>query len=186
MYMDKGKFRRNYFIDKEFQTKFILKFCLIAILSSLVLSFFVIFLSRGSTTVTIENARVMVKGSADFIFPIMLQTLLIATVFSAFAVSVLTLFVSHKIAGPLYRIKKEIDVLKSGDLTPSFKIRKDDQLQNLAVTLAELAGRLRDKHKALKERLLQLRDMLRQPQYNKEAVENKLKELEDILNYFKS
>lgn len=185
MDMDKRRLRRNYFIDKEFQTKFILKFCLIVVLSSLVLSFFIIFLSRGSTTVTIENARVMVKGSADFIFPIMLQTLLIATVFSAAAVSVLTLFISHRISGPLYRMKREIDILKSGDLTPSFKIRENDQLQHLASALSELSGSLRDKHKAVKEKASQLRDLLRQPQYNKEAVESKLKELEDALNYFK-
>jgi len=183
--MEKEKFRRHYFIDKGFQTEFILKFCLIVILSSLVVGFLLILFSRGSTTVTIENARVLVKGTADFIFPIMLATLIIVTVFSAFAVGALSLFASHKISGPLYRIKKEIDVLKGGDLSPSFKIRKKDQLQHLAAALSELTGSLRDKHKALREKTSQIEEALRSPQPNNDALNKSLKELEDILNYFK-
>ena len=57
--------RRNYFIDKSFQTKFIIKFCMIVMVSSLLIGVFLFFLSRNLTTVAIENARVIVKSTSD-------------------------------------------------------------------------------------------------------------------------
>jgi len=177
--------RRNYFIDKGFQTRFIIKFCVIVIVASLLVGFLVIYLCRDSTSVTIENTRVLVKQMSDFMFPIIFQTLIIVTVFSALSVIVLTLFTSHKIAGPLYRIKKEIELLKEGNLSPNFKIRKTDQLRELANSLSDLADVLREKHKSLKDKLLQLKDTLNAPQIDRGDIKAKLQELEDILNYFK-
>ncbi|MBL7131538.1 MAG: hypothetical protein ISS45_09090 [Candidatus Omnitrophica bacterium] len=184
--MEKKNIRRShYFIEKEFQAEFIIKFCSIVILASLIIGLLVIFLSQGSTTVTIENTRVLVKNTSDFIFPIMLQTLIIATVLSSLSVIILTLFTSHKIAGPLYRLKKEIELFKRGNLSPSFRIRSKDQLQGLANALSDLANSFKDKHKALRDKALELKVVLQTSHYDRDAINAKLKEIEDILNYFK-
>ncbi|MBU3933981.1 MAG: hypothetical protein KKH11_04880, partial [Candidatus Omnitrophica bacterium] len=123
--------------------------------------------------------------TSDFLFPVMAQTLIIVTVFSALSVIILTLFTSHKIAGPLYRLKKEIELFREGNLNLNFKIREKDQLQALANALSDLADSLKDKHKALKDKALQLKDILQTSYNDRDAVNAKLKELEDILNYFK-
>lgn len=182
--MEKKYRRRNYFIDKKFQTNFIIKFSLIVILSSLAIGFLVIFLSRNFTTVAIENAKVLVKRTPDFIFPIMFQTIIIVNIIAAFIVIILTLLTSHKISGPLYRIKREIGLLKKGDLNANFKIRKKDQLQDLANSLSDLTDSLKGKRALLKEKASHFKDILKASCDDKDTVA-KFKEIDDILNQFK-
>ena len=183
--------RKNYFIDKNFQTKFILKFCLIVIVSSILIGGILFFLSRNSTTVTIENTKVTVKRTSDFILPVMIQTILIVSVSSALVVALLTIFISHKIAGPLYRLKKEIDALGDGNLGVNFYIRTDDQLQNLSGSLNQMVSSLRAKHLELKEKLKDINKSLEGnrlclPDKEKEEMLKKLNDLESILNFFKT
>ena len=173
--------RRNYFIDRGFQSKFIIRFCLVLLVTSLLIGALFIFFTESSTTVAIENTKVVVKRTSDFIMPIMVQTLIIVTISSALSVIILTLFTSHKIAGPLYRVKKEIDRLKQGDLTSSCRIRKNDQLQNLANDISDLTEAWRDKHKLLRDKVLDIRTSLD----SGIDVKDKVKELEDIQQFFK-
>lgn len=42
---------------------------------------------------------------------------------------------SHRIAGPLYRIEKELDEIASGAKRTPIKVRKNDELQSLATRL---------------------------------------------------
>ena len=145
--------RRVFFIDKNFQTKFVLKFCAIVFVSSFIVATLLLFLSRNSTTVTIENTKVLVKSTSDFIFPIVIQTILVVLIFSSLAVVIVTIFTSHKIAGPLYRLKKEIDVLAEADFRRNFSIRGTDQLQELSKSLTNMCNSLRTKHIQLKEKI---------------------------------
>ncbi|MDD5195414.1 MAG: hypothetical protein PHQ96_07085 [Candidatus Omnitrophica bacterium] len=177
--------RRNYFIDKKFQTEFILRFSFIVIIASLCLGLFLIYLTKESTTVTIENAHVQVKSTADFIFPLLIQTLLVVTVISALLVALLTLLASHKIAGPLYRIRKELELVKSGSFLPNFHIRKGDQMQDLADSLFEVVSLLRDKHKTLKAKNLELKKIIEANPENKEGIKALINDLENTLDYFK-
>lgn len=178
--------RRNYFIDKSFQAKFILKFCLIVILASIVIAIALLSLSSKSTTVAIENTKVVVKGTADFIFPIALQTTLIVTIFSAAATSILTMFVSHKIAGPLHRMRREIEKLGEGNLNVNFSIREGDQLKNLATSLAAMSYALRGKIEALRRGFLELKEITQKlPEYERNQLQDKLKDMEAKFNNFK-
>jgi methyl-accepting chemotaxis protein len=66
-------------------------------------------------------------------------------------VLVLTVLMTHKIVGPLYRMKKEVEGLHGGDLTRNFNLRADDQLKELAKALGDMEAMLRGKIKNLKE-----------------------------------
>ncbi len=150
--MEKKYARKTYFIDRHFQTGFILKFGLLVIVSSLLIGGGLFLFSRGSTTVAIENTQVVVKRTADFIMPAMIMVLIIVSVFSAAAVLFLTLFSSHKISGPLFRLKREVDKMARGDLAADFHIRGDDQLQNIARSLEEMASAVRNTQSETKEK----------------------------------
>ncbi|RLB33791.1 MAG: hypothetical protein DRH12_18025 [Deltaproteobacteria bacterium] len=182
--------RKQYFIDKSFQTKFILKFCLIVIVSSILIGGILFFLSRNSTTVAIENTKVQVKSTSSFILPLMVETLLVVSIFSAIAVLVLTLFISHKISGPLYRLKKEIDALGNGDLKVNFNIRTGDQLQNLSESLNEMVISLRRKNSELRDKFKELSNLLEDRDFciadnEREGTRKKLKDLENVLSFFR-
>jgi len=178
--------RRNYFIDKGFQTKFIVEFCVIVIVSSLIVGVSLFYLSTDFTTVAIENAHVIVKRTSDFMMPIVAETLILVTAFSAIAVIILTLFTSHRIAGPLYRLKREIEVFKGGKIDANFKTRSTDQLQDLADALQEMGRVLGAKHREVKEKAAEVKAVLeKMPASDKGAVMQKLGELESAINYFK-
>ena len=187
----KEKFKRkNYFIDRTFQAKFMIKFCIIVIVSSALVIGLLVFLSKGSTTVAIENTEVVVKRTADFILPMVIQTVLLTFLFSATAVLVLTMVVSHKMAGPLFRLKNEIDILKESDLRRDFSIRGNDQLQNFAKSLNEMCISLKGKHLRLKENYKKLQDYLEHKDYTlsaKDKVEfiRILQAVEEGLDEFK-
>jgi len=178
--------RRHYFIDKSFQTKFILKFCTIVILTSILIGSILFLLSRNSTTVAIENTEVTVKNTSDFILPFILQTLILVTIFSGISVILLTIFVSHKIAGPLYRLKNEIEKLGQGNLRVNFHIRTSDQLKSLADSLSRMVESLRGRIVFFKKEFSEIKSFLNNiTSEDKQFLEDKLKKIEDIFNYFK-
>jgi methyl-accepting chemotaxis protein len=155
--MEKGKpgppqyRRRNYFIEKSFQSKFILKFCILVVLSALLIMAALYFLAMQSTTVAIVDSRIVVKTTADFLMPVLAQTIILVTIFTSLATIVVTLFVSHKIAGPLYHFKKALKELADGDFSKDFRIRQLDQVKDLAETFDAMIHETREKIKALKE-----------------------------------
>jgi methyl-accepting chemotaxis protein len=54
-----------------------------------------------------------------------------------------SIFVSHKIAGPLFRLKKSLDMIAEGNLDVVIKLRKWDDLKDLAEHINILTGELR-------------------------------------------
>ncbi|MDD4957396.1 MAG: methyl-accepting chemotaxis protein [Candidatus Omnitrophica bacterium] len=130
--------RKNYFIDKSFQSRFITKFCVIIVIASVLIGLFTYFLNQQTTTVAFENLKVVVKTTADFILPTVIWILIIVTVFTAVMTIAVTLFTSHRISGPLFRLQKELERIKSGDLRGSIHIRAKDQLKKTAAEFDEL------------------------------------------------
>jgi len=181
--------RRNYFIDKKFQTGFIVKFCLIAAASSLLIGALIMYLAQDSTTVAIDNTQVTVKSTADFIMPIAIQTILIVIIFTSIAVVVLTMLISHKISGPLYRMTNEINAVAGGDLRRNFNTRSNDQLKALSKGLLEMCSALQGGFGEIKESYKKLKSSLNNknlsPQ-DKEEIAGILAEIEKKLERFKT
>ena len=128
----KSNRRKNYFIDKSFQTKFVLRFCALNILTSLLTGGIIYYWNRKTKTVAFEGLELVVKSTADFILPLLLQALVIVSLFIAVATIVVILVTSHKIAGPLYHLTLELKKIKEGDLRSPIHVRTQDQLQKVA------------------------------------------------------
>lgn len=137
--------RKTYFIEKSFQAKFITKFCMLVIAGVLLTMGILYFLSMRSTTVVIVNSEVVVKTTADFLLPILIQTVVVVMILVSIATIMMTLFISHKIAGPLYRLKKAMRDLGEGDFSTEINLRKLDQLKDIAQEFNNMAGKLKEK-----------------------------------------
>ncbi len=172
--------RRNYFIDKEFQAKFILKFCLLIAGAGLLTMAILYFLALRSTTVSIVDSRVAVRTTADFILPLLIQTVAVVTILVGLATIAVTLFVSHKIVGPLYRFKKELERIKEGDLSTNFHIRNNDQLQDLSVEFNSMIDKVRGQIKLVKANLANLKAK------KGNISDQDIEELDKNINYFKT
>jgi len=183
--------RKKYFIDPQFQGNFILKFCLMVIIASFLVGVIVFALTGGSTTVAIENTRVFVKPTSAFILPVLGITVLVVSVFTASVVAGMTLIQSHRIAGPLVRINREVDELKQGGLSRDFTIRDRDHLQELAKNLGVMSDALKQKHVELNNKYHVLTSFLSAKEQDlssqeKDDLNKILGELSEALRFFKT
>ncbi|MFA5275386.1 MAG: hypothetical protein WC417_00625 [Candidatus Omnitrophota bacterium] len=184
--MEENK-RKNYFIDRSFQTKFIVKFSIVVVAASLLIGTLVFFLLKNFSAVATENIHAAaVRSAPDFILPVVLETISIVIALTGLSVIFLTVLTWHRIEGPLFRVNKEIGKLKEGDLKVNFTTRSKDQLKGLSTSLTEMSGILLAKHSELKKKIGELKNSLQNAGENKEAILKKVNELEEILNYFKT
>ncbi|MCM8792251.1 MAG: methyl-accepting chemotaxis protein, partial [Candidatus Omnitrophica bacterium] len=170
-----------YFIEKSFQTNFILKFCILVVFGGLLTMGILYLLGIGSTTVSIINSRVIVRSTADFLLPILIQTIAVVTILVGLGTILVTLFVSHKIAGPLHRLKKVIEKLQEGDVSEDFHIRTGDQLKDLADGFNQMIRNLRFNIQQFKDHLLVLKEKLDSIS-DSESVEHKRLYLSELRN----
>ncbi len=184
-----NKRRKIHYIKKEFQMVFIIKFCLLVILGGIVSGAVIYLVSQGSATTVFENSRIRIKSTADFILPAVLLSTAVVTVLVGLASVIVTLYASHKIAGPIYRIEKDLEKVMLGDLRIKFNLRKNDQLQALAMMIETLVANLGDNIKELRQARSELAKISEGMRHNSDdarllEVEKKLQEIDKRLAKF--
>jgi len=60
------------------------------------------------------------------------------------------IFVSHRIAGPMYHFEKSARAIRDGNLSVNFNTRKTDEMKEAALSLEEMTESLRKDIKAMK------------------------------------
>ena len=129
---------RNYLIKRKMQIRITAKFVFFALISSL-LSGAMVYLTLWPTLSTLIPPDV---------FPI-LQANIVFTLFCAVVPIVLLIFVSgtiitHRVAGPIYNIENKLDKAIRGEDIDLIRLRKDDELQELAEKINALLQKLKD------------------------------------------
>jgi nitrogen fixation/metabolism regulation signal transduction histidine kinase len=66
-------------------------------------------------------------------------------------IALLTVFFSHKLAGPLYRLEKACHNLIEGNYTEKITLRKGDEMQNLAGLFNEMVTTTNERISALRD-----------------------------------
>jgi methyl-accepting chemotaxis protein len=148
--------RKNYYIKKRFQRNFILKFFALLLLGALIFGVTIYFMSRSALTTTFDNSRLAIRSTADYLLPSIILSGIAVITIVGFAAIVMTLLASHKIAGPLYRIGKDVDEIASGSLSVNFVLRGGDEIKELAGKLNGMALSLRSKVVAINAALADL------------------------------
>ena len=100
--------------------------------------------AANTTTIGIMHGRIAVHSTAEYLLPLMLQTVAIELMVVSLLTIIMTLFISHKIAGPLYRLKMNLKDLGNGNLK-HMHLRKEDQLKEVAISYNEAIDKLNDK-----------------------------------------
>jgi HAMP domain-containing protein len=179
--------RRNYFIDKGFQSDFIIKFCALVASAGLLIMAIVYLLARNATTVSFVNSRVVVQSTADFLLPVLVQTLIVSVIVVSVATIIFTLFVSHRIAGPAFRFKKVLKDLAKGDFCGECRIRKKDSLHDVAGSVNELMAATRAKLKETDAQLSALKEAVKEmpDQAGTGNVKKTISDLEKLFHHFK-
>jgi methyl-accepting chemotaxis protein len=98
----------------------------------------------------------------------------------------LTLLVSHKLAGPMFRFQKEIETISAGNLTQKIQLRNKDQLVSLAVSLDSMRRALREKILTMQREVLKVTNTASRLDVSQELVEQLDHLNQHIENNFKA
>src|SRR5574344_2438109 len=149
--------RTNYFIKPGFQSRLTAIFILIVIIvanivGALVYGFSVIKLEDS----LVDEAKLPVDSKQ--LGQALLPGVIIAELISIFIVAFICIFVTHTIAGPVYRMERVARNIGDGDLTHFIKLRPKDELKDLADTMNEMTMGLRNKVISFKEEIAQIQE----------------------------
>ncbi|MCX7883128.1 MAG: hypothetical protein N2314_07905 [Brevinematales bacterium] len=159
------KMRWRYFIDKPFQIRFIARFSLLIILGLVISLLFmgVFYRQRYSKNLfyqvkNVEEFKEKAKTNPDLPyyevfdmskayneFQIQMWPMIWLSVVYLVLIAVFGLFISHKMAGPIYRIKKTLDEATDGKIdikTLEFRLRKQDELHDLVKSLNRFLNKI--------------------------------------------
>ena len=87
-----------------------------------------------------------------------------------------TLFVSHRIAGPMYRFEQDIKKIAKGDLCIRINLRQKDQFSEMAKAFNEMASSIHEKVSQIDQKI----DTLLTPEAETKTVENYGKKLSEL------
>lgn len=182
--------RKNYFIEKGMQSKFIVTLMLLIFLVSVitVCNVYVIYEYVHSNAV---------QGQADqsffsVAFNLMGYRLFLIGLVNIIIVAIIGVFYSHQFAGPSYKIERCIKQIAEGDLSFKVTLRKSDTMHNIAESLNVMVDNFRSVLRKAAELTTQIKDTSTRMSSEDELVAKHLAslkgiagELEDLLAGFK-
>ncbi len=157
--------RRRYIVDGEFQGKFILAFVLVC-LSGMALSL-IFFNYMAVRELESLKWRMVVYESTlgGVLTPYLVYLSAFAVLYTAAALSIVSWFLTWKVAGPIYRLRADMDRIGEGNLHLSVRLRRNDafkgtakELDSMVVALRERFGRIDGNYRAAKKVLDSIRD----------------------------
>jgi len=88
--------------------------------------------SSQSVTTVFEDSRLTIKPSTEFIMPGLILSSLMSIILISIATVIVVLFISHRIAGPLYKLESALERIASGDVSFDIHFRRGDEAKILA------------------------------------------------------
>jgi len=163
--MDMGRpsLRRRRFYVHGIQRKYIFLSLVPLIISSFLIIVFLFVpldvLLYSSASPAAREAIVQDLRALGFrIWPAIFLAMLVSTF--------LSVFVTHRFAGPLYRFHQVVDRMAAGDLSTGFKLRKGDDLVELETALnraiESLAVTIQEAHRPLNDLTVRLETLAKQ------------------------
>lgn len=143
--------RRNYFIKKGFQARFILRFILVIFLGIIVSSGIVYYLTSKKIEEAYYRSHIKIASTGEIVYPILFTANIITVGIIIVITIIITLLISHKIAGPLYRIEKSIHEIGEGNLSFKIYLRAKDELITLAEIFNNMMAKLKGKIEKIQE-----------------------------------
>lgn len=120
------------FVNWRFQVKFVVKFVravLIGVALTCIIFYLLTYKELGGKY---SEALFTLYGLSQNIIPAMFVTGAIVIIVVGFSVLALALVNSNKIAGPIYRVERNLELMGKGDLTIKTAFRTHDAINRLA------------------------------------------------------
>ncbi|HAX62446.1 MAG TPA: hypothetical protein DCX95_07855 [Elusimicrobia bacterium] len=137
--LKKGR-RRQIFVKRSLQLKY-LGFILMTIVIIMLPILWGLYYKTTTSIVEMNHPRVLA------IITNLNKTLLVDVAIVSIIILAVAVFLSHKVAGPIYRFEKSTGIIGDGDLTFRVHLRKYDELKELENCFNNMVLQLQDKIK---------------------------------------
>ena len=127
--MEKKIRRRHYFVKPKLQLHYLGVNLSFAVLVSLILSLIVY--KAGSIQMVAEVSRLYPEGIPGFMLKLILKQIALVFLIALPVIVIASIFLSHKVAGPLFKIERGLKRIGAGELGLRIRIRKGDKLHDL-------------------------------------------------------
>jgi methyl-accepting chemotaxis protein len=178
--------RKRYFINKDFQTGFALKFCIILIIGAILSTGILFAFTSNTLTTSFEDSRISIEKTSRDILPAMLYTNAITVATISLAAIVVLIFISHKIVGPFYRFEKSFEEIGNGNLSLRIELREKDQFSVIAQKINEMNKQLNDRIVRLKEKATLIRSEMDQQSPDLDLLRRETAALQGALDKFRT
>ncbi len=161
---DTKKNRKTIFIKRGFQLRFIIwviGLLIICCLCSAAVLYPLLSSELNSKLVSAHRDASSIKS--QLMLAILIGNLL-AIIVASLASVVVFLYITHKIAGPLYRFERICEEIGHGKFNVSTTPREKDQLKGLSAAFGEMLTKLRDRCSDQYTRIEEARNKLKQIQ----------------------
>jgi methyl-accepting chemotaxis protein len=152
--------RRIILIEKAFQLRFIGKVTAVILLGTALTGGLLYLLADKEFGRAFYSAHYQARSSWELLLPAVLVASFVSMCFVALLAIFLTLYDSHRIGGPLYRFKANLERVGRGELTLVTKLREGDELQSLTEAMNAMTRSLADKVVGIRDAEEQLRRAL--------------------------
>jgi methyl-accepting chemotaxis protein len=112
----------------------------------------------------------------------LLPWLIMVNIVGLIVIAFLAIFLTHKISGPTYHLKRDLQKLATGDLTITTVFRKGDRLQDLAVGLNKAVANLRKEVIEIKTKM----SVFTQSAEKFPELQDKIKDINNTINNLKT
>ncbi len=137
--------RRQYYINRKFQTGFILKFVGVLLFGAILSVGVTMLTTQATLTSSFEGSKLVIEKTSLAILPSVIFTNILTTLIVAVIAVVITLLISHKIAGPMFRFEKDLEEISQGNLQKNIQTRQGDQFSGVTENLNNMVGNLNRK-----------------------------------------
>lgn len=136
--------RRRYLIKKTFQLKFVAHFLVLVIFGSLVSGILLYFLASSELGVQYYSAHIAIRNTWDILKPSILITHTGAVILVSVITVYMVIYLSNRIAGPLYRLETILGEVAAGNLDIKVTLRKNDELAPLKTSVQNMIEKLHE------------------------------------------
>lgn len=148
---DKTNRRRNYFIKKGFQAGFAFRFIALIVIEAILIAVLLMYVSKGTLTTAYYGTQLQIEKTPSFFLKSFIIITLVVGIAIGLAGLVIFIYLSHRLAGPLYRFEKTLDDISKGDVSFRVNLRKPDQLKSLQQPLNNLLNSADERIKKMKK-----------------------------------
>ncbi|MEW5807507.1 MAG: hypothetical protein AB1756_09215 [Acidobacteriota bacterium] len=138
---DKKVARRRYFLLNSSQPEIFSRILILFMLAVLITAWAFYLMANRE----IENEWYKAHSTLKYVSQMFLPWLIMANIAGIAIVATFLIFLTHKIAGASYRIKKDLEVIKKGNLSKKIKLRKKDQLHDVAEAVNHAFEEIRER-----------------------------------------